>query len=295
MNINISIYSPKKFRTMKRKIKVIINGLEGKMAYEVIKAAMESDDIEVLPYSLTGPETKIANIIINDINFKLFKPSERNFLLTNEWPDIIVDYTAASAIEENVDFYTSSKIPFVLGTTGGDLQYISDKVQAAAINAVVAPNMAKDVVLIQAMFDFAAKNFPGALTGFFGTTIESHQQKKTGTSGTATAIVTDLITLGVECSIDEIIKKRTEADYEHLGIPQEHWGAHGWHTFSLAKKDDKVLLEFTLHVNGRQPYLDGTLEAIRFLSMVEENILSFGRVYSMIDILKNEFKAYAKK
>ena len=276
-----------------KKIKVVVNGL-GKVALVVAEAVALAEDMELLPFGLVGADFKNKNLRIGGKKFQTFGPDEKHLFLRktqNRRPDVIIEFSLANAVEENVDFYTKNLFPFVLGTTFGDLThlpaYIEKKVyEARAISAIVAPNMAKDIVLIQAMFDFAAKNFPGALKDFVADPVESHQKTKPDTSGTAKAIVNDLITLGAECSIDKIDKKRTEADYEAMGIPREHWDGHGWHTYSLTKNDGNVFLEFTHNINGRQPYIDGALEAIRFLFDHRDEIHAFGKVFSMINVLK---------
>ena len=47
------------------------------------------------------------------------------------------------------------------GTTGGDRQKLEDTVVSSPIAAVIAPNMAKQIVGLQAMMAYAAETFPG--------------------------------------------------------------------------------------------------------------------------------------
>jgi len=269
-----------------KKIKVIVNGLPGKMASTVAAAVINSQDMELIPKSLTGPEILLEHVFYDSKEIKLFGPSEIIKLLVDEIPDVIIDFTLPSAIEPNVDFYTKMKLPFVLGTTGGDMDYITKKVNESGLNAVVAPNMAKPIVAFQAMMEFAASNFPGAFDGFNLKVKESHQKTKVDTSGTAKAMVAYFNKLGVPFLVDQIEKNRTNVGYAAMGIPVEDWAGHGWHTYSLNKESDgSVFLEFTHNVNGRQIYADGTLSAARFLFGVEARSLSHGHVYSMIDVL----------
>jgi 4-hydroxy-tetrahydrodipicolinate reductase len=268
------------------KIKVIVNGLPGKMAWAVATAVINSRDMKLIPMSLTGPEVVNKHVIVDGTEVQLFGPDEMSRLLTGEFPDVVIDFTLPSAIEQNVDFYAKMKLPFVLGTTGGNMDYIARKVDESGLNAVVAPNMAKPIVAFQAMMEFAASNFPGAFEGFNLRIKESHQKTKVDTSGTAKAMVLYFNKLGIPFSVDQIEKKRTEEDYKAMGIPAEHWAGHGWHAYSLDKEfDDSVFLKFTHNINGRQVYADGALSATRFLFGVEVRSLSHGHVYSMIDVL----------
>ncbi|MFZ4632490.1 MAG: dihydrodipicolinate reductase C-terminal domain-containing protein [Patescibacteria group bacterium] len=278
-----------------RKIRVLVNGLPGKMARAVAKAVAQSEDMELIPYSLTGPEIVSKYEVIEGNEIELFGPDEVSMLVSlleiDGSPDIVVDATAPSAVKENTYLYTMNLWPFVLLTTGDHLDYIKDLVSGAQklggnYNAVVSPNMAEDVVMIQAMFEFAASNFPGAFKRFSAEIVESHQKGKKDTSGTAKAIVESLNILGVDAAVEKIIKRREDESYQSMGIPAEHWAGHGWHTYSLERDDKNVSLKFTHNVNGRQPYVDGTLNAIRFLFNVQEKQSSFGKVFSMIDVIK---------
>ncbi|MFA6460622.1 MAG: dihydrodipicolinate reductase C-terminal domain-containing protein [Patescibacteria group bacterium] len=281
-----------------KKIKVAMSGLPGKVAYPIAEAVAASPDMELLPYAFTGAEVDVKSVVINGQPVWLIKPDARVMLLSHfdfyENPDVIIDFTAPEAVEKNVDFYTVNELPFVMGTTFGGFihlqDYINSKVSQSFINAVVAPNMAKDVVLVQAMFEWAAENFPGALKEFSAKTVESHQKTKSDTSGTAKAIVASLRTLGVDCSVEGIKKIRKEEAYEVMGIPKEYWDGHGWHTYPLTKNDGNVFLEFTHNINGRQPYVDGTLDAVRFLHRkMNPEKKNVGNVFSMVDILREGY------
>lgn len=272
------------------KIKVIVNGLPGKMATEIAQAVINSKDMELLPYSLTGPEID-SKMIVLDICFPvtLYSPDEKDKLLSGGIPGIIVDFTHPSAINENVTFYTDNKISFVLGTTGFDFGLIIQKVMKAKMTAVVAPNMAKEIVAFQAMMEYAAENFPGAFKGYNLEVAESHQKTKADTSGTAKAVINSFNKLGVPFTIDQIDKKRSEVDYEALGIPPEYWNGHGWHTYTLKKPDNSVFFQFTHNVNGREAYISGTLEAVRFLHTVNSLPFEYCGVYTMQSVLTNKF------
>lgn len=267
------------------KIKVIVNGLPGKMAMAIAESVVKSDDLELLPHSLTGPEVTDSIVMIGSCSVVLYTPDQKDFLLGDGYPDIIIDFTTPSAIKDNVDFYVSKQIPFVLGTTGGDLEYINHVVSRSVINAVVAPNMAKEIVAFQAMMEFAAENFPDIFKDFSLSVTESHQKTKADTSGTAKAVVKCFNKLGIPFSVNDIDKKRTEEDYHVLGIRQKFWEGHGWHTYSLKKSDGSVFMSFTHNVNGREAYVDGTLTAARFLHKTKNRKNVVGQIYSMVDVI----------
>lgn len=271
------------------KIKVIVNGLPGKMATAIAEAVIHSEDMELLPHSLTGPEIDWKVIFLRPyFPVTLYHPDEREQLLDDDMPDIIVDFTHPSAINENVSFYAENKIPFVLGTTGGDLNFITNKVADAKLVAVVAPNMAKEIVAFQSMMEYAAEHFPGVFKGYSLEVAESHQKTKADTSGTAKAVIASFNKLGIPFSVEQIKKARSEAEYEALGIPKEHWDGHGWHTYTLKKPDDSVFFQFTHNVNGRAVYVNGVLDAIKFLYKVRTSPTEWQGISDMGGVLMNE-------
>ncbi len=60
-----------------------------------------------------------------------------------------VDYTVPDVIHDQVDFYLRHRMPFVMGTTGGDRIRIARDVQASGVPSVIAPNMGKQIGAFQ--------------------------------------------------------------------------------------------------------------------------------------------------
>ena len=88
--------------------------------------------------------------------------------------------------------------PFARVITSYSIHYTKlYEVTAAGLPAVIAPNMAKQIVGLQAMMAYAAENSPGLFTGYSLTVRESHQAGKADTSGTAKAIVGYFNQMGV--------------------------------------------------------------------------------------------------
>ena len=173
-----------------------------------------------------------------------------------------------------------------MGTTGGDRQKLVETVTSSSISAVIAPNMAKQIVGFQAMMEYAANTFPALFEGYTLEIKESHQHGKADTSGTAKAMVAYFNQLGIPFSEDQIVKIRDpEIQQTHWGIEEEYLSGHGWHTYTLVSEDRTVRFEFTHNVNGREIYGRGTLDALLYLSEKVEAGVS-GQVFTMIDVLK---------
>jgi len=170
--------------------------------------------------------------------------------------------------------------------TSGDRDLLIDTVTSSSIAAVIAPNMAKQIVGFQAMMEYAAQTFPNLFEGYGLEIKESHQKGKADTSGTAKAMVGYFNSLGTPFAADDIVMERDpQAQQDVWGIPAKFLAGHGWHTYSLVSNDKTVRFEFTHNVNGRDIYASGTIDALLFLNKKIKAGVA-GKVFTMIDVLK---------
>ena len=272
------------------RIKIMVNGIPGNMAVNVAKHALNDERFEVIAYSLTGPEIAETQNTIDSLNINLIPPEKSKQAIAkitdSEGAFISVDYTHPLAVNSNARFYCEHNLPFVMGTTGGDRKLLEDTVAKSSIPAVIAPNMAKQIVGFQAMMDYGAKSFPGLFKGYSLSVRESHQKGKADTSGTAKAMIRYFNEFGIPFKEDEIIKERDpETQKTDPGIPEEYLTGHGWHTYTLISGDQTVRFEFTHNVNGRDIYAKGTLDAISYLyKKIQQG--EKGKMFTMMDVLK---------
>jgi 4-hydroxy-tetrahydrodipicolinate reductase len=271
-------------------IHVMVNGAPGNVARTVIHHVIQDPRFTLVPWSLTGPEITADDCTIDETVVRLVRPEDRaaipDALKGRGAAPICIDFTHPSAVNANAEFYCANQLPFVMGTTGGDREKLMACVRASDIAAVIAPNMAKQIVGFQAMMAYAAETFPGLFEGYTLEITESHQQGKADTSGTAKAMVGYFNRLGSAFSERDIVKERDpERQRDVWGIPEAHLAGHAWHTYTLLSDDGTVKFSFTHNVNGREIYARGTLDAVTYLQRrVREG--SRGRVFSMIDVLK---------
>lgn len=271
-------------------INVMINGLPGNVSMVIARHIQADSRFNLLPWSLTGPEIEAPSCTVGPLKVNLIKPVDREAALSDVCdtsnPFIVVDYTHPSAVNDNAVFYSRNALPFVMGTTGGNREALAQTVEKSLTTAVIAPNMAKQIVGFQAMMEWAANTFPDLFEGYALTIRESHQKGKADTSGTAKAMVGYFNSLGVEFSADNIEMERDpETQAEAWGIPEANLGGHGWHTYSLMSEDQTVKFEFTHNISGRDIYAQGTMDAIVYLDK-KVRAGQHGKVFSMIDVLK---------
>jgi 4-hydroxy-tetrahydrodipicolinate reductase len=272
------------------RIKVMVNGIPGNMAVNVAKHVMNDSMFELIPYALTGPEITEAEYTLDSMVINLIHAQESEKAIAEikekESCFISVDYTHPSSVNSNAGFYCKHNLPFVMGTTGGDRKLLEDSVCSSSIPAVIAQNMAKQIVGFQAMMEYAAKTFPDLFKGYSLEIKESHQKGKADTSGTAKAMIGYFNELGTPFSKDDIKKERDPEVQKNIwGIPEEYLGGHGWHTYTLVSSDNTVRFVFSHNVNGRDVYAKGTLDAIAYLDKKVKDGVK-GTVFTMIDVLK---------
>merc|ERR1719313_1115894 len=111
-----------------------------------------------------------------------------------------------------------------MGTTGGDRDALMKVARDSGVYAVIAPNMAKQIVALQATMARMAKDFPGAFSGYTMEITESHQKTKADTSGTAKDMVSSFQGLGLKFDVEEIKKVRDEKEQLAFGVPAHALG-----------------------------------------------------------------------
>ncbi len=281
---------------------LMINGLPGKVAMTIASHAINDDRFTLVPYSLTGPDIQDEFCTINTENIRLVLPRDRSRLIPEicrRYPGVIsVDFTHPTAVNDNARFYVENSLPFVMGTTGGDRQALMETVVKGSIPALIAPNMAKQIVGFQAMMTYASETFPDLFKGYTLTVEESHQKSKADTSGTARAMVGCFNQLGIPFSDGDIKMERDPGiQREVWKIPEQHLDGHAWHTYTLTSPDGSACFQFKHNINGRQIYIQGTLDGALFLHdqvkglQTGDSPSSRGRIYTMIDVLKHANQA----
>lgn len=269
------------------KTAVLIAGLpDGKMANLVAEAIQRSDNFALFPIALSSEKHQGSIISFGEDRLLLLTPGGWRLaesLKENKIP--VVDFTIPGAVNNNAEAYVKAGLPFVMGTTGGDRQKLVETVENSEISAVIAPNMAVEVVRVQHAIEALAQNAPGGFKGWRMEIKESHQASKKDVSGTARALQTHLKTLGAVMNGEIISIRDPRIQEEELGVPQEHLGGHAYHWIALQSPDGVSTVSFTTKINGRQPYVDGTMVALRFLQK-KIKAGSKGEVFSMVDVLR---------
>ncbi len=255
------------------------------MVEEVAVVAASSPDFRVLPHALSSDRLDGRVHAVGGMELLCSGPRSRDEIPNGaDW--MAVDFSTPDSGLDNIRWLSARGIPFVSGTTGFDRNEAAKIVADSSVSAVIAPNMAFPIVMIQSALNWLGKEYPGALEGWRLAVTESHQAGKRDTSGTAKAMAGHFQELGIGFSEADIRKIRDpDVQRNDPGIPEEHLGGHAWHGYELSEPGGTVDIGLRHAVLGRKIYAEGTLRALRFLKRrIDQG--ERGAVYSLEDVLR---------
>lgn len=281
-------------------VTIMVNGMPGPMATAAAEACLRKG-LKLSPVAMTGPDIDPCTITVSDVvsgkssTVRLIPSTEVEEMeaaiagaseAAGEKNLLAIDYTHPSAVNSNAQFYIDNKLPFVMGTTGGDREKLMADVTAAEHFAVIAPNMGKQIVAMQAALEELASKYPSAFAGYKLEVTESHQKTKADTSGTAKAVIDSLKVLSDDdFTYDDIEMIRGDQEAMDFGVPEEGLNGHAFHTYTLTSSDGSVNFQLQHNVVGRTVYAEGTADAVKFLSQ-KLRTEPKGKVFSMINVLE---------
>jgi len=164
-------------------IRVAASGAKGRMGREVCRTVLEDPALELVgAFDIHGQGEDIGSavgkgetgIVVADLNRETLSASGAQ---------VLVDFSTPAAVLENIHLALDCRVRPVVGTTGltrEDLAQLRQRVEAAGLGAVIAPNFALGAVLMMKFSTLAARYLPQAEI------IEMHHdQKIDAPSGTA--------------------------------------------------------------------------------------------------------------
>ena len=215
---------------------VLVAGFPGKMATLVADSIRKQKDMVVYQWGFSEDVIEGCGLIPSKMH--------EEFLNTHRSKiDLAVDFTQPRSVNRNAEMYCRAKLPFVMGTTGGDRNLLYETILACSVPAVVATNMAAPIVAFQSMIHAATLSSPKVFEGYRLVIRESHQAGKPDPSGTAVGLLESFTVLGMPFTKEQIIMVRDPVVQEvEMGIPKEHLGGHGYHTYTLLSPNGDVFM-----------------------------------------------------
>lgn len=189
-------------------------------------------------------------------------------VLKNSKPDVLVDFTNASAAVQNLKAAADAGVGVVVGTTGfspAQWKDIEKTIKEKKIRAVISPNMSVGVnVFFKTVEELAKRLGPDYRIGI---TEVHHVHKQDTPSGTAKKAA-------------QILAKALGKSADSIAIKSIREGeVVGDHTVIFTKSDEKI--EITHSAFTRETFAVGVIRAIRH---VAENGKK-GEIHEMQDVL----------
>ncbi|MGC8777938.1 MAG: 4-hydroxy-tetrahydrodipicolinate reductase [Candidatus Caldatribacteriaceae bacterium] len=165
------------------RIWVLLSGAAGKMGREIVKAlSLEKDMVLVGAYDqreLGKDAGSLAGIGAMGVTVE----NDLDKIVRERSPQVVCDFTDASALRENLPRFLNHRLHLVIGTTGlslEELEGLKRQCEERNLGCMVAPNFALGAVLMMHFARLAARYLKHAEI------IEYHHpQKKDAPSGTA--------------------------------------------------------------------------------------------------------------
>jgi 4-hydroxy-tetrahydrodipicolinate reductase len=241
---------------MAEAVRVAVTGAAGRMGREVLAAAAERDDVDVVLAVNRSPVDDISGVPVRDA-------AEFDGLLAETEPDVVVDFTGPESSAGYASACAESGAAVVVGTTGFDEDGLAALDAASeSVPLLKAANFSRGVAALRR----AVREAVAALPGYDVEVTETHHNgKRDAPSGTANAILED---------IDEV---RGEAERVHgrVGDQPRETGEIGVHArragdvtgeHEVLVADNHELLSLTHRAGARGVFAAGALDAAVWLA-----------------------------
>jgi len=238
---------------------VMVNGLPGKMAAEIGRRIVNSEDFELFNHSYTGQEIGIDHFNVSEEEVTLVHPNERDeFLRRVTIPNnlMVVDFVSSGNALPNAQHYCANRMNFLMGTTmsKADRAALEAIVKESGTFALPAPNFAEQIVGFQKVVGQVAKECEEMAKGYTLNGWCSHQSPKKDVSGTWRNVARDFVKMGVRANVDildafkvtpgedariaigpgsELYVVRNPETQHGVGVPDAHLKWHGHHSYDF--------------------------------------------------------------
>ena len=248
-------------------INVLINGVNGRMGQEVLKAVNNSSDFEIC-----------CGVDIMENPSSPF-PIYTNTNLIKEKIDVIIDFSIPEATMGILEFSMENRIPIVIATTGfsnEQLNTISE--YSKYIPIFRSGNMSYEVNIMANLVSKLAT----LLNGSDIEIVETHHRNKIDAPSGTALILADSINNALDNKMDYQYNRHSvsgKRPKNEIGIHSIRGGTEvGKHTVLFLGENES--LELTHTVTSRSIFANGALKAAKFL--VEKK----NGLYNMNDLIK---------
>lgn len=270
-------------------IRVAVTGCAGNMGSRIIRTIQNQDNMEVV-MGIEMPNTPLAGkdvgeqIGLGTMGVSIIGSEDLEETLKEVKPDVLIDFTIATAAVETVKIAASCGVNVVVGTTGineEQTEIMHNAIKENDIKAVISPNMATGVNVFFELVGEVAKILGHE---YDAEIIEAHHHnKQDAPSGTAKRAA-EIIAENLELNLNE------HACYGREGMvgkrPADEIGIHavrggdivGDHTVMFCGDGERI--EVTHRASTRQAFANGVIRAVNYLMTKQDK-----NIADMFDVL----------
>jgi 4-hydroxy-tetrahydrodipicolinate reductase len=251
-------------------IKVLINGILGRMGGIVAGAIDEADDLTVAGAVEAAGHEGIGTVVFGAETTCALLPALSG-------ADVAVDFTAPESAADFFEACAAAGVAAITGTTGLSSQQITRAREiSGSIPVLISPNMSLGVNMLFKITEDIAR----ALPGFdIEVTEIHHNKKKDSPSGTAIKLAEAALRSRAGAKVvhgrQGMVGQRSANE---IGMHSIRGGdVTGEHTVIFAGEGERI--ELTHRAHSRRTFAMGTLRAIRFIAGKQAGF------YTMSDVL----------
>ncbi len=247
-------------------MKILINGIGGRMGAEVKKMVLDGyrgaqlcGGVDINPVSI--PEA----------------PVYTSWADVDVTPDCIIDFSHHSATEALLEYAMAQSIPVVLATTGHDEREMAAVYEAAKhIPIFHSANMSLGIALLCELAKSAAKTFPDADIEI----IEKHHNRKLDApSGTALMLAREIQKIRDHAFFTFGRQGQAKRQKDEIGVHAIRMGnIVGEHEVIIGTDTQTITLKHEAH--SRSLFAEGAVAAAEFIGSKGAGLYD---MYSMID------------
>jgi len=233
-------------------IKVLINGINGRMGQEVLRQINELDEFE----ACCGMD-RFNN---NDFHFPIYN----DISLIKEIPDIIIDFSIPEASMDILEFAKTNNIPLVIATTGFSNEQLSIIEKTSKLIPIFrSGNMSYEVNIMANIVSKLATQLKDSDIEI----IETHHRNKIDSPSGTALILADSINNALNNEMKYQYSRhsvRQKRPAKEIGIHSIRGGTEvGKHTVIFYGENETF--EITHTVTSRSIFAQGALKAAKFL------------------------------
>ncbi|MCL2150033.1 MAG: 4-hydroxy-tetrahydrodipicolinate reductase [Dehalococcoidia bacterium] len=246
-------------------IKVAVHGAFGKMGQMVIAAVGREPDLSLVG----GIDLKASGSSMDTASGRIPCGTDPETILRETHPEVLVDFSVASAVMPLAIAAAAHRVHLVSGTTGlsaDELKKIDELARTSGIGAVIAANFALGAVVMMHLAEIAARYFDYAEI-----IEEHHEQKRDAPSGTALSTAK----LMAEARRQRFSEPKQEEPSASRGQNTEGIAIHSVRLPGLVARQEVLFgaLGQTLSVKheaiSRECYMPGVITAIKMVGQLQ--------------------------